>query len=166
LPPATALRNRLPSSRPASSFFHLGEALLRAAIKSTTGASFLGLSISTTLPPSSLVSISFFRLSRKSRGTFPGPVGRRALRLAGARPSLRRLQLNIRRRTLPPGALRRRSTWCADIRRPSVGAEQRVLAVVHGELGDRHIFAFLEGLGEQRIRPAAASSGPCSRKTR
>ena len=34
-----------------------------AAIRSTTGASFFGLSISTTLPPSSLVSISFFRFS-------------------------------------------------------------------------------------------------------
>jgi hypothetical protein len=38
---------------------------LRAAIRSTTGANFLGFSTAATSPPSSLVSISFFRFSWK-----------------------------------------------------------------------------------------------------
>ena len=33
--------------------------------------------------------------------------------------------------------------------------EDRVFAVVHGEFGDGHVFAFFECLGEQRIRPTA-----------
>src|SRR5215469_4267094 len=37
--------------------------------------------------------------------------------------------------------------------------EDGVLAVVHGELGDGDVFAFLEGLGEQRVRAPARFLG-------
>src|ERR1700689_5052695 len=45
---------------------------LRAAIKSTTGASFFGFSTAATSPPSSLVSINFFRFSWNESLYFSG----------------------------------------------------------------------------------------------
>src|SRR3984885_4191020 len=45
---------------------------LRAAIKSTTGASFFGFSTAATSPPSSLASISFFKFSWNESLYFSG----------------------------------------------------------------------------------------------